>query len=84
MADSTKEKAITENELDYVNYAYIGDLTFDEYKKFSDLCGNKIAILALGTTTWKDNTVTLNCVVDKRDVSEEDINTLTTFLGIAL
>ena len=86
MADNLKKiEAKRNNEAwNSVHYAYIADLTFEEYKKFSEFCGNKIAILALGTTTWGDGSTTLNCVVDKRDVCEEDINTLATFLGIAL
>lgn len=83
--DATKRieglmKAKTEEKMDAVlsNYAYIGELTIDQYTKLCDMIGNTVNILAMGTNCNNY----LYIVVDKRDTDEDVVETLQRFFSL--
>lgn len=61
-----------------INYAYIGELTVDQYTKLCNLIGDTVNVLAMGTND-KDN---LYIVVDKRDTDEDVVETLQRFMSL--
>lgn len=73
-------KTKTEEKMDAVlsNYAYIGELTIDQYTKLCDMIGNTVNILAMGTNCNNY----LYIVVDKRDTDEDVVETLQRFFSL--
>ena len=73
-------KAKTEEKMDnaVINYAYIGELTIDQYTKLCDMIGNTVNLLAMGTNEANY----LYIVVDKRDTDEDVIETLQRFFSL--
>ena len=60
------------------NYAYVGELTVDQYTKLCNLIGNTVNLLAMGTNC--DNY--LYIVVDTRDTDMDVIETLQRFTSL--
>ena len=60
------------------NYAYVGELTVDQYTKLCNLIGNTVNILAMGTND-EDN---LYIVVDTRDTDLDVVETLQRFMSL--
>lgn len=60
------------------NYAYVGELTVDQYTKLCNLIGNAVNLLAMGTNC--DNY--LYIVVDTRDTDEDLVETLQRFISL--
>lgn len=73
-------KAKTEEKMDAVlsNYAYIGELTNDQYTKLCDMIGNTVNILAMGTNSENY----LYIVVDTRDTDDATVETLQRFIEL--
>ena len=60
------------------NYAYVGELTVNQYTKLCNLIGNTVNILAMGTND-EDN---LYIVVDTRDTDIDVVETLQRFMSL--
>jgi len=60
------------------NYAYIGELTVNQYTKLCNLIGNTVNLLAMGTND-EDN---LYIVVDTRDTDADVVETLQRFTSL--